>query len=62
MPRTLQRDIFPVPAFRVLLETAMRKTADCSAVFCAPSEIPQAGGGTGQDGGGSSPAEPRLTS
>ena len=44
MRRTVQRDIFPVPAFRVLLETVMQKTADCSAVFFVPSEIPQARG------------------
>ena len=29
--------IVPVPAFRALLDTAIRKTADCSAVLCAPS-------------------------
>lgn len=45
--------IVPVPAFRALLETAMQKTADCSAVLFAPSDIPQAreGVGVGGDGG-----------
>ena len=61
MPRTLQHGIFPVPAFRVLLETVMQKTADCSAVFFVPSEIPQARGVL-ELVENSSPAEPMLTS
>ena len=34
--------IVPAPAFRALLDTAIKKTADCSAALYAPSDIPQA--------------------
>ncbi|MDA0365509.1 MAG: recombinase family protein [Chloroflexi bacterium] len=36
--------LVPAPAFRALLDAAMQRTADCSAVLFAPSDLPQAHG------------------
>ncbi len=45
--------LVPAPAFRVLMESAMHRTADCAAVLVAPSDLlPGAGNlGVGGDGG-----------